>query len=368
MKSHLLQPVLGRLVISKKTSGMKHCQILFLILFNISLSCLAAPYFEVENITKGDFSLPLIKSSKHPEVAERINQIIQMTTVYRSYNIMHDKIFSGMINDDGFTGTTSLSYNVLTNNDAILSIAFGDETLAAYPDYHTYYLNFNSATGDLIDLNELLNKAGIEHLNSKAAETFNSAIKANFETDFRDKKNDSAYLSEMIDITFALTECNATHTLWKFGITPDALIVEKDRCFPHATQAEDIGWSCEIKIDELFSSDFTAYGSRLLKKRMANASWHYDLKEELMTIHGKIDNKFPFNMYLRLYSDNSIGGDYWYTKFGNIINLKGTRISNDKIVLTEDSGARFDFSITPDGNIQGSWIASDGKVHPITID
>jgi hypothetical protein len=347
---------------------MKSKQLLFFILINISLRSLAIPYFEIESITRGAYSLPLVKNSKHPEVAARINQIIQMTTVYRSYNILRDKIFSEMINEDGFSGTTSLSFQILTNNEAILSIAFGDETLSAYPDYHTYYLNFNSATGDLIDLNELLNKEGVEHLNRKAGEIFNASIKANFETDFCDRKNDSAYLSEMIDIAFALTECNATHSIWKFGITPDALVIEKDRCFPHATQAQDIGWSCEIKIDDLFSSDFTAYGEKLLEKRMADASWHYDLKEELMTLHGQIDNNFPFNMYLRLYSDNSIGGDYWYTKFGNIIELKGTRVSHNKIVVTEESGARFDFTITNDGTIQGTWIASDGKVLPITID
>ena len=38
-------------------------------------------FFTIERIEKGEYAIPLIKSEQHPEVANRVNQIIQMSQV-----------------------------------------------------------------------------------------------------------------------------------------------------------------------------------------------------------------------------------------------------------------------------------------------
>lgn len=322
-------------------------------------------YFTIENITSetGTYSIPLVKSSLNPESADKINQIIQMTTVRKSYNVDKEAIFSDLLNDNGY-GTVSLGFNILLNNGSILSIHFNDETMSSYPDYHSFYLNFNSSTGDIVDINELLNRVGIDHINDIASSTFNKKIKQNHLEIIEDSTLELEQRNEFFDYIFDLTECNAKYSIWKYGFTKESILVEKDRCFPHVIQAFDINWSSTIQIKDLFSSDYTVYGKNLLKQSLPDKSKHYDQKKSVMTLHGKIDDKYPFAMYLRLNDDNSIGGYYWYNKFGDLVNFSGKRLSEKQIELTEDGG-KFILSINDSGEISGAWENKLGKSMPI---
>ncbi len=159
--------------------------ILFMIsVLVIAIDCLAQgvvmeQYFTIEKITSevggGDYAIPLVKSDISPEAAYKINQVIQLVIIRKSYSIVGEAMFDDMLNDKGY-GTEMLDYTVLLNSPAILSLQFNDQTIASYPDYHTYYLNFNSATGDIIDLPELLNKQGLDHLNDLAGRELKPGI------------------------------------------------------------------------------------------------------------------------------------------------------------------------------------------------
>ncbi|HTO17280.1 MAG TPA: hypothetical protein VLZ83_16060 [Edaphocola sp.] len=352
---------------------MEKYRLIILILSSITLNLHAGTsntesYFLIERIEKDAYAIPLIKSENNPEIASKINQVIQMSLVYNLYDIVgKEKLFDKMINEDGYSGTTSLDYNILLNSASVLSIEFNDETLTAYPDYHTSYLNFNSTTGDIIDLNELLSNDGISHLNDLASGIYNQKVKSLYNESIYDYSTDESQKKDFVESIFDLTKCNATNKIWKFGITSNTLIVEKDRCFPHAMQAFDIGWNCQIKIDDLYKSDFSTYGHNLLKEMVSDNSMHYIDKVNNMTLHGKIDNKYPFCMYLRLNSDNSIGGLYWYSKKGVLIDFSGTKTSNNKIELTE-KGGKFKLDLQENGSISGDWINSGGKLFSIKFE
>jgi len=323
-------------------------------------------YFTIERVEKGEYAIPLIKSEHHSNVANKINQIIQMSQVYKSYNVVGDKLFTEMQDENGY-GKTYLDYEILQNSSSILSIKFTDETMTAYPDYHTAYLNFNSSTGDIIDLFELLNKSGVNHLNDISSEIFNKSIRSYHNDVVSDNSLGIEEQKEEFELIFKLIDCNATHDIWKFGIKPDVIVVEKDRCFPHVIQAMDISWKCEIETKKLWDSDFTLFGKNLLRKNIQDKSLHYIQKVNLMTIHGKIDNKYSFNMFLRINNDNSIGGLYWYTKFGKLLDFSGKKVAHNRIELNE-SGGKFDLILNDDGSITGTWFNNQGKSFPIIFD
>lgn len=338
----------------------------------LALGCLAQvgvgqQYFLIENVTSdagsGEYSIPLIKSNTNPDAAYKINEVIQLAIVGKSYGVAGKSIFDGMLNENGY-GTESLGYTILLNSSAILSIKFNDQTISSYPDSHTYYLNFNSTTGDIIDLTEILNKTGFDHLNDLAGRVFNTRIKERHSEILAVTSMDADERRESLDYVFDLTECNATHEIWKFGISGEFIIVEKDQCFPHVIQAHDISWVGGIKIKDLYSSDFTAYGKSLVKEGKADNSKHFNSKESVMTLHGKIDAKYPFTMYLRINDDNSIGGAYWYDKFGKLVDFKGSRVSDTKIELIEEGG-KFVLTILNTGEISGNWYNKEGRPLPI---
>ena len=62
-------------------------QILFLGILAISINCFGNSYFQIERIEKGSYAIPLVSNIEHPEIAEKINQFIQMTTGKSIINI-----------------------------------------------------------------------------------------------------------------------------------------------------------------------------------------------------------------------------------------------------------------------------------------
>lgn len=338
-----------------------------LLLISLPSICFAqniTGYFIIEDIKaekSNSYHVPLIKEEGAPIVSDKINQAIQLIMIGKSYSVAGKEVFSELQDDQGY-GMTSLSYEILQNSKAVLSIRFTDETLAAYPDYHTTILNFNSSTGDLLELSSVLTAAGIEHLNDLASTYFNDQIEQNHKGLLEENGITEDERKEMFEYIFDLTECNATHKILKFGIADKTLIVEKDRCFPHVIQAFDISWSSEIKIEALFDQDFTLLGKNLLETKIQDFS-KVQTFQDYALVYGKIGDKYPFTMYLRKYSDG-LDGYYWYNKFGKVIRVKGTHKS-DEITLKEASGM-FILKFNEQG-IAGEWKDNAGKSYAISF-
>lgn len=319
-------------------------------------------YFNVESVESehGDYSFSLVKHPSATEITTKINNFMQLYVLKKSH-LLHEDIFSDMIDEMGY-GTISLQYEILANNEAYLSIEFSSETQAAYPDYHSFYMTFNSATGDVINLNELLTEEGIDHLNDQVKEGFNEIIKKNFlaSLEFAGSLEDED-LNQAIEVTFDLTRCNAIWEIHKFGLTENAIKVEKERCYPHAMRPMDISWVSGVNTKSLYGSDFTPYGGQLVKSKKPVSKTNYKNKTDFLYLAGKIDGKYPFTMYLDLYGTEA-NGYYWYDKFGDIIDLKGSRNEN-KLILKEKSGS-FEIQLSDDG-ISGKWYGSKGQEYSI---
>lgn len=337
-----------------------------LLVFSLNYVTAQSEYFEVNEITSdhGNYMFPIFDSKTNPKVADRINQYLQLTILRRSYNLSDKDVFSDLMNENGY-GTISLAYTILANNKAYLSIEFNDETQAAYPDYHTYYMTFNSSNGDVIDQQELFTENGWDHLNDEVSKKFNELIKSQFieSINFEESLSKSE-IEQAAKVAFDLTECNATHDIWKMGLTNSHLTLGKDVCYPHGMRALDITWSTSLSVDKLYKSHLTEYGYKLLKLKEPVNTIDYSRKENHLYLAGKIANKYPFVMRLDLYN-NSVNGYYWYTKFGDIIEVEGT-MKNEKLTINESNGM---FKIDLSTNIpNGKWFGSNGQEYTITFD
>lgn len=320
------------------------------------------PYFSIHSIKESSYEIPVLTHAQQPATAEKINHIIQMQVIRKSHKVAGKKFFSEMKDETGY-GTMSLGYQILTNNHSIFSIVFHDETVSAYPDYHTYYYTFNSATGEIISLEELFTTAGLKHLKNHTNSIFNENIKRNYQN-FWDELSE-VERQDQVDYLFQLTECNANHEILKFGVRDTDFLVEKDRCFPHVIQAHDVSWSCEVPFKKLYSDDLSEAGKTLLVEKQPFKSTTSHLNKEVITLHGKIDGKYSFNMYLER-SGDLIRAEYWYTKFGNVIDLGG-EITEHGIELQEADG-KFIISLNSNNTLSGAWYDKDEKAHPITFD
>ncbi|MDC1107006.1 hypothetical protein OAT16_09890 [Prolixibacteraceae bacterium] len=319
-------------------------------------------WFVVKTIEKGNYAIPLLVSERHPVIANRINQTIQMYTVKCLYEVVgEEKLFAHML-DEHLHGITSMKYEVLTNNASILSISIGREAVGAYSSSFTSFLNFNAATGKLIDPYELFTEKGWNHLNNMVSKHINETIRSEFKY-LPAKTQDN----EDRDILFQLTECNATQDIYLWGIKGDRIIAHKGSCLPHRIQCYDINWSCEIEIDKLFHSDFTSAGTKMLEDQLPVPSIKYLLyPKQKMSIHGEIDHKYAFTMILHNHSDY-ISGQYWYNKNGGIIPIKVNRVGPNTLEVTEEDG-KFIIVINLDGTLTGHWTNSKGKQFPIEFD
>ncbi|QZT37926.1 hypothetical protein K5X82_03255 [Halosquirtibacter xylanolyticus] len=324
-----------------------------------------SPYFTIKRIANKDYAIPLVQSDIHPKVAQRINQTIQMATVERLYNVVGEGMLFNNLMDENMHGVSNLDYSILSNTPSVLSIEFCYDTMGAYPDYHIAYLNFNAATGNILDLSQLFTSEGVRHLNDEVSRTLNASIKSellNMVTSEGLKKEE---IEEQGEVLFQLTECNATHEIIKFGIKEDRIIMNKGRCLPHVIQCYDINWTIEMLFKDLYISYFSTTGQKLLKEKVPVLTTTYPISSKEISIHGKIDHKYAFTMLLDISSDY-IDGRYWYDKNGVLIEVRAKKFSQNELEIIEEGG-KFLIEINLDGTLSGHWTNNQGKQFPITF-
>ncbi|MDC1107005.1 hypothetical protein OAT16_09885 [Prolixibacteraceae bacterium] len=332
-------------------------------------------WFTIDTIQNEDYAFPLISSDTHPKVAVRINQTIQMFILERLYKKgQKENIFDQMKDDEGI-GVVELKYTILSNTPAILSIQYEQSVQLMRINHFVSYLNFNAATGELIDLRELLSPEGFTHFDMEAGDTFHKTI-TEFYGEIQeyvesmkkegDRSNfDQNAITDMKDTFFNLARCNASHRIANFGVSSEGVLVVKNICLGEAHQSYDLDWSKWIKTEDFIPSDFTPLGKTLLVNKEPYPKPSYTMDAQVISIHGKIDSKYPFSMILSLY-DQYVEANYWYDKIGKRIFCKAKKIYPNQIEVDEGD-AKFIFDIQLDGTISGRWIKTNGDTFPITF-
>lgn len=351
---------------------MKIVKLIFCVIFTLCLNVFGQEKdFVIESISVEDFEIPLIKSLKQPEIAYKINKRIQdiyfssseeyKGKVIQSPNKIRNLIIKDLKYTSGESGGNylNLRFNISGFSKSMLVIHFFSENYGARIVINQYSLNFNLQTGNEFDMFDLFSKQGIEHLNNLATRLYKYEIDKGIIDNYYNPE-------QLIDLNI----CNERE-IESIELGFSEFRISKGRCFSAADRASD-PFSVElynifIRINDLFFSNFTPLGKTFLQEMIISKSLNFTKESNKIQIKGKVDNKYPFQMVLWLYTNDDIDGLYWYTKEGTLIDFYGRKTSKNKIELIE-KGGKFDITINNNGKLSGKWFNKKGKSFPIKFE
>ncbi|MDC1107004.1 hypothetical protein OAT16_09880 [Prolixibacteraceae bacterium] len=347
-----------------------HYCLLLLTLWIHSLGCGANEIkgFKISAISHGDYAIPVVSNPNKPKIVQRINQTIQMSLIEQLYKENPSSYFKPLLNREG-DRIVGLRYTILLNTPALLSLQILRH-LQTGDSQRVTYLNFNAATGEIIDIRELFTSQGFNVLDVKVTQEYGISIEQFYYDILSQKRNPELKESEkstLKDMLFSMIYCNTQHRISKYAITPNNLLLVKASCMPDTRSFfNDINWDYNVPVNKLDTTHLSIAGRQLLLERKPLLDPSYTKEAKVMTIHGKIDHKYAFSMILDL-SSHKVLGKYWYDKNGGLIQIKGTKEYPNKIEIQEEGG-KFIFEIYPEGKLVGDWIKSNGQIYPIAFD
>jgi hypothetical protein len=253
--------------------------------------------FTIQEVSRnsGEYVFPLIQSSQRPAIAKKINSIIQ-----NDLGSTSKEPFADIENEDTY------SFDRGAANERLLClIVTGSHTGAGFHVTRHVY-NFDSRTGELIDLNKLFGADGQTKLRKLLCKHWKDAVKANQNTqpaeEYQACMNDAKNRTE-IDVSRMLIQNNSI-TFWA-GQCLDGSQYEYDQTTgPY-----------ELPLGQLLPM-LTPYGYSLFVEKTSVAPFETLLR-------GTIDGKYPISLMLSAGNTGTIGGIIVYDKVGQPINLAG---------------------------------------------
>ena len=107
---------------------------------------------------------------KDSSVAKLINQYLQSRILgNEKVETDCDQLFEASRYNDSIpqSGYTSIDYTIGINNKKVFSVVFHLETFAAYPESNKGHYNFDSKSGEIIELKEIFTQEGLAHISQK---------------------------------------------------------------------------------------------------------------------------------------------------------------------------------------------------------
>jgi hypothetical protein len=208
-----------------------------------------------------DLSYPRVGANK-TRVAAKIDSTLQLE-ILSNEKVITDpkKIFNNTVyirEPDSLaqSGHTSIDYEILLNNNRVLSIKFNLESMGAYPENYVRYFCFDAQTGDALTEKDLFTVEGLKYLQSHLRSERANRIK---ELLMGESPNveDSAFARERYE------ECNSDAGSGHFVIREQNILFYKEYCFPHAWRPWDT--DLDVPIDyQVIKKHLTSRGKKLL--------------------------------------------------------------------------------------------------------
>ncbi|HWA32889.1 MAG TPA: hypothetical protein VG737_02110 [Cyclobacteriaceae bacterium] len=301
--------------------------------------CSYCQVLTVQEISRnsGDYVFPLIQSSQRPAIAKKVNSIIQQDLGSASNN----EPFADLENEDTY------SFDRGAANERLLClIVTGSHTGAGYHVTRHVY-NFDSRTGELIDLDKLFGADGQSKLRKVLCKYWKDAVKANQNTEPKEEyqacMNDAKTRTE-IDVARMLIQEKSIQ-FWG-GQCLDGSQYEYDQTTgPY-----------ELSVGQLLPM-LTPYGYSLFIEKKSAAPFETLLR-------GTIDGKYPIRLTLLPGSSGTVNGTIAYDKVGQPINLKGTQEGQNFVIheLDDAGNPLSDIKITWTGSqLTGTFINYKSK-------
>ncbi|WP_035052836.1 hypothetical protein [Andreprevotia chitinilytica] len=278
-------------------------------------------------------------------------------------------------------GMPTQSFSVIRNDGRVFSIQFDQEGCGAYCENYSTYYSFDATTGRQLTMEDLFTPAGLRDLAKRMSKEQqmrykNELISLRKELKAQQKshagsKDDLDDLQARIELNSQCAGENAepsdtppakvdpleSISYYKYVVLDKALTLSAGRCSNHAMRAlDDVG---DVDLTIPFTTLYrgmTPYGKTLLLNE-GSAKANGGIYGRLL--RGYLGKSTAITMQLQHYSDNSVGGVYFYDKFRKPIRLSGLQ-TGQQLELTErvddKDQTKATLHLTIDGErLRGRW-------------
>ena len=270
---------------------------------------------------------------------------------------------------------TFQGYEVLKNDNRVLSLAISWEGCGAYCEYYTEYFVFSSATGNLITGSDLFERAQTAALRSKVSAQRNQMIEeqiAHLTAEIQKTDSTSDEYADLQAGRELFEEClsrkdesyvNVNH----FYVKGSSVWLMEDRCSNHAMRALDDLDEFHTEIDvKNFGDVYSAFGKYILGLSNTAAPE----KNILKLYSGSIASKYPITL-MTWTGDEGLSYRYWYQKYGIVIRLKLLGSKSGQVSLQEldkEEQPNGTFQLVASGSgFKGKYINQAGKEMSVVL-
>lgn len=206
-----------------------------------------------------NYVFPVFVNKKNPEVAEKINQTIQIAELELLKGFEKENIFERVSNPENWTlfgRRVLIESSVMENNNKVLAIKIKNSSCGLTCSHWVNYYNFNVENGDVIQLKDLFTEDGFSHFLGYATEKQVNILK--------EEAADNILLYDNI-IT-----CYRANNLYDFFIKGDSLFINGEDCFlKNELFPENINTVTKFNLTE-FKHFLSDYGKIIFSLKKGN--------------------------------------------------------------------------------------------------
>jgi hypothetical protein len=291
-------------------------------------------------------AFPIIISVNRPDVAEKINLMLQVSYLSQVPGIYKDNDPYFYSDNNGECGqNVFLGYSIITVTNKIIEAELNSEKTyctgigSANENMIEY---FDLVTGNKIVFDDLFNKDHLTNLKAEAINSFKQQFD-NYEKDIKYKlktsseENDQEIYQGQLELYSQCKKYTSIESFnnYEFLLSKGEIKIVRNNC-----------WSNEFErgIDEYASpsfifklSDYTSTLSEYGKYIMGYSEVYSPTRIlESKILKGLIADKYPITAVIkRVYNDGSLDMYYWYNKVGIPIELHG-KLINGVLTLVEN--------------------------------
>lgn len=342
----------------------------FLLAFCLlSGSFAQAQGFKIREVDYGDsYSFPLLVGESLAE--ERINDFLWADWL----NILperfkHNAFEKAGLPDSGSNqGVTEIDYDIIRNDAKLFIIHIHTEYTGAGLNEYNSTLDFDTQTGNLLNIGTLLTPKGYLEVREKIIsnrkkrlrnylQSLDTTANGNTDPDTYDVYNSCLQSMDDEDVmndAMVISRDTVTLTMPSCGDT-------------HYFQATDTADVYQNRLTEQNLKPYlNEYGRCLLSEGKSPCIFHKRTDGMIGVYKGTINDRYPVTFIISGYDENTIQGVYFYDKYGIKIPLSGQTFDNNKRFTfheqdEEGNNMKGVFHLNPngDGGFSGTW--SDGK-------
>lgn len=262
-------------------------------------------------------------------------------------------------------GITMLTATILKNSPAVFSVSVSNEYTSASLNYYTSIYNFNSQTGDPLNLSDLFTPAGYQLIRKQIIAGRMRKLDSYLKT--LNTKNEEAAIAyntykECLE-QMPSDDLNND----RLSFEKDGIQLERQSCFPDH-YGQSLSDHAAIYVNKLSLKTIipylSAYGKLLVTGKSTKGVFaEHKMPVRLGVYQGKINGQYAITLLLTRNTDSNLHACYFYDLRGQKINLYGS-IKNQNTVLLATSDVndpeaeKFELKVLPNGSLNGTWSKS----------